>query len=553
MKRWRGSSIAILSLLILSVPSLKSLTTEGFYTSHDGETHTARIAQYYLAIKDGQIPPRIAPTLYNEFGSPIFTYIYPLPYILGSLVHFLHFSYVDSFKIIMSAGFILSGIFSYLWMKEVFKSDKAAFLGALFYTWVPYRFLLIYVRGSISELLAYTFLPLAFYCFTKLSHKGNIFWVSSCAFSLSLVLLSQNLVALISLPIIIIYIIIISKNRPFIIKSAISVVWAFLIASVTYIPALFERKFVRLDEILSIAYSTHFVTLSQLFHSPWGYGFDMPGTLNDQLSFQIGLAHIAVFLLATFFVIRTLPKRFKFDLPHFFILVFLISIFLMLDTKPTGYIWQHLTVLKNIDIPWRFLGVCGLSTSFLAAFVAKTIKNPIVFILLATFVIVANRNHLRINESVQRTDQFFENYNGTATQYNEFTPVTRQTTSVPDILVEKTHVLDGDAKVTNFVSNSKNINFDANVQSESSLIRVDKFYFPNTKTNIGEIRVSDAKDKKLKEEKDGSGLILIKLPSGFHQVSIQYQETRLRMFANYFTATSLSMALFLIIRNVKKA
>lgn len=553
MKIWNGSFLAIFALLLLSVPAVFSLTTPGFYTSHDGETHTARIAQYYQGLGDGQLPPRIAPTLYNGYGSPIFTYIYPLPYVLGSFFHFLHFSYADSFKILMISGFIFSGLFSRLWLKEVFESEKAAFIGALYYTWVPYRLQLMYVRGSVSELLAYTFLPLTFFCFGKLSKKGSIFWICTSAVSLSLVLLSQNLVALITLPILAVYILIIAKHRSSLTKSAASIIWAFMIAAVTYLPSLFERKFVRFDEIINIAYSTHFVTISQLFHSPWGYGFDLPGTLDDQLSFQIGLAHIIVIIFATYLIVKKLRKRFNFDLPLFFLLVFLVSVFLMLDTKPNSYIWQHFKILHTMDIPWRFLGVTAISTSFLAAFVVKTQKSSIVFLLLVLFVIVANRNHLRINESVERTDQFFEQYQGTATQYNEFTPIWRQTTSPPEISSERTHVLDGDVKVTNYKSDSKSIKFDANVLSQTSQIRIDKFYFPNIDTNVGEVYPSDAKVKKLEEEKDGTGLIVVNLPSGFHHLSIEYHQTVLRLIANYLTLISFTLALVLILKNVKRA
>jgi hypothetical protein len=199
VKFWYNPNfLAIVALLLLSIPALKSLAIPGFYTSHDGETHTARIAAYYQALADRQLPPRFAGNFYNGLGSPIFVYIYPVPYLLGSAVHLLGFSFADSFKILMAAGFIFSAIFAYLWLKEVFKSEKAAFLGALFYAWAPYRFLLIYVRASISELLAYTFLPLLFYSLTKLKEKQSLLWISSSAISFSLVLLSQNLVAMIS-------------------------------------------------------------------------------------------------------------------------------------------------------------------------------------------------------------------------------------------------------------------------------------------------------------------------------------------------------------------
>ena len=52
-------------IVLLSVPALRALSIPEFYTSHDGSTHTARIANYYLALKEGQIPPRLAPNLFG--------------------------------------------------------------------------------------------------------------------------------------------------------------------------------------------------------------------------------------------------------------------------------------------------------------------------------------------------------------------------------------------------------------------------------------------------------------------------------------------------------
>ena len=109
---YNSNFLAIAIFLVISTFALKDLTKPGFYTSHDGETHVARIAQYYLALKDGQIPPRFAGSFYNNFESPIFVYIYPTPYLFGSALHLFGFSFVNSFKILMALGFIFSGIFS---------------------------------------------------------------------------------------------------------------------------------------------------------------------------------------------------------------------------------------------------------------------------------------------------------------------------------------------------------------------------------------------------------------------------------------------------------
>lgn len=561
--------IAILFLVILGAFGLKGLAQANFYTSHDGETHTARIAQYYGAIKDKQIPPRFAPSLYSYLGSPIFVYIYPLPYQMGSALHAIGFSYINSFKVLTALSFIFSAIFSYLWLKEVLKSHKAAFLGALFYVWVPYKFLLIYVRASLSELLAYTFVPLALYTLTRLTKEKSFKWTAFCALSLSGVLLSQNLVALITFPVIAAYVLIyafVSKSPKYFALALISFIWSFAISAFTYLPSFLEREYVHFDRVITQRYIDHFVTFKQLLYSPWGYGFDLPGTVNDQLSFQIGLAHILILIIAAALVFYPLLKRNNlvalngkraYILNSFFIAIFGLSIFLMVQIKPAVYLWENIKQLKIIDLPWRFLGLVSLSLAFISAYAIKSIKPGIIFLLLIVFVLVANRNHLRINQVRTLDDNFFQNYTQTATQYGEFTPKWRQSTKVPLYFDSQTRVevTDGNAEITNVKSNSKITTFDVEAMSQISKVRINKLYFPKTEVKVDGQKITptitDSKNLDLTTQQDTSGLIQVDIPNGNHSVSVQFKETNLRLFADLLSAVSALLAAIFILKNVK--
>lgn len=565
------------ALLILSVPALFNLTKPGFYTNHDGETHTARIAQYYLALVDGQIPPRFAGSFYNGLGSPIFVYIYPLPYLIGAIIHALGPSFADSFKILMALSFVFSGFFTYLWLKAVFNSRSAAFAGAVFYIWAPYRLSLIYVRASISEMLAYTFIPLTFWSLTKLAQSKKFIFIPITAISIAAILLSQNLVALMIAPVVGVYVLILcisQKSKKALFFSVLSAIWALLISSATYLPSVFERQYVHFDEIIKIASDNHFVTLGQLFHSPWGYGFDLPGTINDQMSFQIGLAHILVVGIILVVVIYlnltglkifkakliVLPNKLHLSLAIYFLIIFSFSAFLTLDYKYNQLIWNNVKIFETIDLPWRFIGVCTVAISALTAFVIKTFKAKNLLIILLVFALYANRNHLRINEQRFLEDDFFENYTGSATQYSEFAPKWRITVKVPaysnrDKLVE---VYDGEGEVSILQKNTKTIIAKVNVSSERAKILINKFYFPGALLNLNgktlaqsDYTISNATNTDINIQ-DTSGLPRLDLQRGQHTIIYQYSETPLRQTANILTLLSLLGAVTAAIVLAKK-
>ena len=558
---------AILFLFLLSIPALYSLSLDGFYTSHDGVTHTARIAQYYKALKDGQFPPRFADSFYNGIGSPIFVYIYPLPYLFGSIIHALGFSFVDSFKILMAGGFILSAVFSYFWLIEVFKSPRAALVGAIFYVWVPYRFSLIYVRASLSELLAYTFVPLALFALTKLCKTTQIKWVAVSAVSFALVLLSQNLVALISAPVILGYayiLALLAKSPKVFFLTTVAVAWGIVISAVTYLPSLFERNFVKIDDLIQHQFVHHFVTIKQLIRSPWGYGFDLSGVANDQMSFQVGLAHILVFVIALGFLIwqlfvkKTLfflnkPSKKTLTILFYFLVVICLFTFMMLESELVKSIWETVKPLQIIDIPWRLLGIVTLSTAFLSAFVVKNIRSPLFALFLVFAVIVANRNHLRINEKVFYADKFFLEYSDTGTQYGEFSTIWRSYLSAPKNIDPdvKFETFTGKASIIEQFSKSNLLKFTADVETSEALIKINKIYFPGVKVVLNEKELQPFSEVIIPSGepsyfKEDNGLMIVPVKKGVNKVEVIFGETKLRQFANFLSLGSFLFAVSVI-------
>ena len=115
----------LILLILVSLLPLLSLLQPGLPITHDGQDHVARIANFYTSLTEGNLVPRWAGNLNWGYGHPILMFLYPLSSYSASFFHLLGFSLVDSVKLVFAIGFISSGIFMYIWIRE-FLGEKAA-------------------------------------------------------------------------------------------------------------------------------------------------------------------------------------------------------------------------------------------------------------------------------------------------------------------------------------------------------------------------------------------------------------------------------------------
>lgn len=498
MRKFFKKNFLILGvILFFSLVGLWALIKNPFYTSHDGFTHTARIAAYYQALRSGQFPARWAVNFYDGRGSPIFVYSYPLPYFWGSILHFFGISYQDSFRVLMGFSFVFGCLTAFWWLKNKF-SLWPAVVGAVFYTWVPYRFLNLYVRAALAESLAYSFVPLVFLALEKWRWQF-------LALVLSAVLLSHNEVAALTLPVFAGWALVQKKFRKFFLAT----VFAFAVSAFIYLPDFFERGYVNFDKGISY-FQDHFVAWWQLIRSHWGYGFDFPGTVNDDMSFQLGMAQIAAVVLL---LVIARKKIFQKE-GLFFFGVLTVSIFLMVDQPFIQNIWEALPGIKTIvDFPWRFLGVTTIAFAYLSAYLVSLKNNSrilVIFLLAAVFIF--NRNHLRINLPQNFPDEVFDNYQGSSTAgSDEYHPVWDLTRLPWD-----------------------------KIAANESGARINRFYFPETIITLNGQNL--VKDKDWQVDKNG----LINLNTRFSGTNYRliFRETPLRQAANLISLISFAGLIF---------
>src|SRR3989344_3977144 len=144
-----------LPLAVLVRPYLRS----GVPYTHDGENHLARFANYKVAVREVQIPPRFAPNLMNHYGYPVFNYNYPLLNILSLPFSILGVHYELAFKLLMLGGLGLGAWGVYRWLAVAGFSRSARFFSIGAYLLAPFTVNLVFVRGNVGEVWALALFP----------------------------------------------------------------------------------------------------------------------------------------------------------------------------------------------------------------------------------------------------------------------------------------------------------------------------------------------------------------------------------------------------------
>ncbi len=144
---------------LISAYTLVPLTNSGMLVSDDGMAHLARTRSLATALKQGMLLPRWAPDLNFGYGSPVFSYNWLVPYYVAALGVLAGLGEVESFKVTMGLGFVLSALMSYLWLRGRY-GRLGGLIGSTLYTLAPYRLMNVYERGTPGEVWVALFPPL---------------------------------------------------------------------------------------------------------------------------------------------------------------------------------------------------------------------------------------------------------------------------------------------------------------------------------------------------------------------------------------------------------
>jgi len=512
----------VILVLFISFLGLFTLIHPGLPPTHDGEYHVVRFWQFYKVLSDGVIYPRWAPDFNNGYGIPLFTFVYPLPNYIASLFHLSGISFIDGFKLNMLFAGLVGTFFFYLWSKKHW-GTLGAVIATTFYSFAPYRFVDIYVRGSVGELWSMAFFPGFLWTIDNYFQTKQRKYVLFSSILLALVIFSHNILGLMFFVFVLFYIaflIIQQKNRkPLILSSLFIILSSLFISSIFWLPALLETKYTLGLQIFNI--KSHFPELYQLLIPSWGTGFSGNTSLSNQMSFQIGIANLLA-VIVSFFVVFKIKDKKKKEILILFLASFLIIFFLML--RPSLFLWQKIPLLNYFQFPWRFLSLEILICGFLAGsfgFFLEKIKTKYIRLFLTAlvliFVIFLSISYAHPPYYLERVDNYYltrSNFvDGTNSPGNSFNTIWFK--KIPKAK-SKISVISGEATVKTEILKSNYYKFGVDCFN-SCKIQINTAYFPGWNVYVNE--------KKRKVNLTKQGLFSFNLEKGKYLVEARFTDT----------------------------
>lgn len=493
--------------IVFLAPGIAGLVHSGFPLTDDGNWMIIRFSAFYESLRNGQFPVRFLNRLNHGYGYPVADFLYPLFMYIGVPIHVLGFNFNNTIKIIFGGSLLLSGVFCFLWLTELF-NNTAALIGAIAYSFFPYHLWDVYKRGSIGEVLATAIVPFIFWQIEKTR-------LVPIAFGIALLILSHNSLALLFLPIITSYMLL--KKFTFH-QLFIVLITSLSLSAFFWIPAVYDKQFTVFDKTSVSDFARYFIVVNDL-----------------------GLLGIISFVTIALSFIYLIKRKTD---AIFFIVITIFPIFLAISVS--SFLWKLLPLPQLIQFPFRFLSVVMLGVAFLSSYTIETLTKKWKIIASIVFLLViylSAWSFIYPKIFQEYPDSFYATNQATTTVKNEYMPLWVQQVplSSPNSKVE---IVKGKGEIHDFTTNGNRIYFTTTVYKTSKL-HINILYFPGWKIYVNNKAYAFSYN-------NSYGVMEITLDPGNYAVLAKFGETPLRMVADIISLTSVVFLGFLISRSIVK-
>lgn len=542
--------------LLLTFALFWPLLAAPYFTHHD-DVQVIRLYEMDKCIKDHQIPCRWVPDLGGLYGYPIFNFYAPLPYYFSELIYLLTNNLLFSAKMMFAVSFLGAYVFMFLLGKKLWGS-KGGVISALFYTFAPYHAADFYVRGAMGEMWGLMFFPAIFWSLLRLEEKINIPRFLLLAVFIFALIISHNLSAMIFLPLVIVWTVILflkKKNIKYLWFCLAGLILGIALSAFYFFPALLEKNLVHLETTVEgyFSYTEHFKGLKKLFiDRSFGYGAsvrEVPGGERDGLSFQIGIIQLIGWLMALISVKFFWNKNRNLSYVIIFSSAVILSSVFMIHPR-SEFVWKLIDPLKYLQFPWRFLMLITFFISLIAgSFYASNCKyKNQIWVILIFAVVLFNFSYFRPANFLQTNDKARLSGKDWDTQIKrsifDYLPIYAKE---PPAELAKTRyeILTGDSRVYDFKEGSSWISFRTKTGSHT-IIRLSQYYFPNWKVFV------DNQEVQVEYKNNSLGLMTFILGKGDHTVHARFYDTQIRTLSNLISLIGFTASIILLLVSFPK-
>lgn len=400
LRFWRNILIfiSLFVYLVLFPPFLKNQALGG----HDAGAHLTYLRLVTDALSQGQFPVRWIEWVQPGQNQPLFSYYQPLLYYLGQIPHFLGFDTLNSLYLTVLALWLFSGLTTYFFVRNITKDTLAGLVASSLYVFAPYHILDVFVRSAYPESIALAFAPGMFWAVERLIATEKRIYLSPLAVFTAATFVSHPPTLLMFGVPLFSYICFLFYEKfksefklELLTRKIIFILLGFVLggglAAFFAIPALLQQSLTKASSLNAgyLDFHKHFVCLTQLFWSDWGYGISQQGC-TDQLSFQLGIINWAVIVS----IIAILALHFYKKITHpaikqtlFWLSIAFFGMYMTLSFSQP--FWEGTPYLSFLQFPWRFLSVAIFAAAVLSGMLFMYLRKETYKIALFIIFIIA--------------------------------------------------------------------------------------------------------------------------------------------------------------------
>lgn len=345
---------------------IQPLLQPGLPTAADIPIHLYRTVEYAHAWSTEVITPRWAPNLAFGYGYPLFVFAPPLPYMIGLMIQAVGVNFATALKLLMILTILLYATGMYLLARDVWQSIPAGLMAAAAYVLAPFalREVLLY-GGNIPQFLAIGLFPWTLWAMNRL--VDSWLWVIVASLMYAGIMLSHLFQVLIVTPAVLLWgVMLIYQHRPGLwtaMTYLLPVPVGALLSAFFWLPAFIERYATRAQADIYLDKSPFFIRYPHWTELvAWLEPLDVRAA-NPEVPLTLGIITLSLATLGVLSSIigqttnRRLPASFGLT-GGYFGLIALGATFMSLPiSRP---VWETITILQVAEFPWRMLGLANL-------------------------------------------------------------------------------------------------------------------------------------------------------------------------------------------------